>query len=133
MTERENINRGTNYLLIAASLVVIVWGIYQAQSFLVLMLVALFLSVISAPLVLWLKQKRIPSVLAVLIVLAGMVAILLMIGGLVGTSIASFSDSLPSYQNRIEEEVQALRSFLVSKDIAIKDNSLFEYVNPVQS
>ena len=130
MTERENINRGTNYLLIAASLVVIVWGIYQAQSFLVLMLVALFLSVISAPLVLWLKQKRIPSVLAVLIVLAGMVAILLMIGGLVGTSIASFSDSLPSYQNRIEEEVQALRSFLVSKGIAIKDNSLFEYVNP---
>ena len=63
MTNRENINRGTNLLLIAASLVVIVWGIYQAQSFLVLMLVALFLSVISAPLVLWLKQKHIPSVL----------------------------------------------------------------------
>ena len=53
-----------------------------------------------------------------------------MIGGLVGTSIASFSDSLPSYQNRIEEEVQALRAFLANKGIAIKDNSLFEYVNP---
>ena len=130
MTDQKNIHRGTSVLLIAASLVLIFWGIYQAQSFLVLILAALFLTVIGASPVLWLKQKRVPSVLAVLVVLAGMVTILLMIGGLVVTSLTSFSDSLPFYQNRIGEEVQALRTFLADKGITIKDNAVLDYVNP---
>jgi predicted PurR-regulated permease PerM len=127
---KNNITRqGTSLLVIVASLVIIVWGIVQAQSVLVLMLVALFLAVIGAPLVLWLKEKQIPSVLAVLAVLACMVAILLMIGGLVGTSLASFSESIPSYQQRIQEEVQALRGFLANKGFTIKDNAVLDYIN----
>jgi len=130
MSQKNNTQRGTSFLVVAASLVIIVWGIVQAQSVLVLMLVALFLAVIGAPLVLWLKEKRIPSVLAVLVVLSCMVTILLMIGGLVGTSLAHFSDSMPFYQRRIQEEVQALRGFLANKGFTIKDNAVLEYVNP---
>ena len=130
MTGQKNIQRGTSFLFTAAALVIIVWGIYQAQSFLVLMLVALFLAVIGAPPVYWLKQKHVPSVFAVLVVLAGMITILLMIGGLVGSSLARFSDSLPFYQSRIGEEIQALKAFLANKGFAIKDNSVLEYVNP---
>jgi len=130
MNEKNNTQRRTSFLVVAASLVIIVWGIVQAQSILVLMLVALFLAVIGAPLVLWLKEKRIPSVLAVLVVLTCMVTILLMIGGLVGTSLAHFSDSMPFYQRRIQEEVQALRGFLANKGFTIKDNTVLEYANP---
>jgi predicted PurR-regulated permease PerM len=130
MNEKNNTQRRTSFLVVAASLVIIVWGIVQAQSVLVLMLVALFLAVIGAPLVLWLKEKRIPSVLAVLIVLTCMVTILLMIGGLVATSLAHFSGSMPFYQQRIQEEVQALRGFLANKGFTIKDNALLEYANP---
>jgi AI-2 transport protein TqsA len=130
MHDQENVQRGTSFLIVMASLVIIMWGINQAQSLLVLLLVALFLAVIGAPPVLWLKQKRIPSVLAVLVVLAGMIIILLLIGGLVGTSLASFSDSLPFYQRRIEEEVLALRTFLASKGITITDTALLGYINP---
>jgi AI-2 transport protein TqsA len=129
MNKMNNTQRGTNLLVVAASLVIIVWGIVQAQTILVLMLVALFLAVIGAPPVLWLKEKRIPSVLAVLAVLACMIIILLMIGGLVGTSLASFSDSLPFYQQRIQEQVQVLREFLANKGFTIRDNALLEYVN----
>ncbi len=130
MTEQSTLQRGTSFLVVAASLVIIVWGIYQAQSFLVLMLVALFLAVIGAPPVLWLKEKRVPSILAVLVVLTSMIVILLMIGGIVGTSLSSFSSSLPIYQKRIEDDVLALREFLVRKGISITDNSVLEYINP---
>jgi AI-2 transport protein TqsA len=130
MIDQNNNQRRIGFLFTTAALVVIIWGIYQAQSFLVLILVALFLSIIGAPPVLWLKQKRVPSVLAVIIVLAAMIIVLLMIGGIVGTSLANFSDSLPYYQNRIGEEVQSLKTFLANKGIAIKDNSVLEYVNP---
>jgi AI-2 transport protein TqsA len=129
MKNQKNSQHGTSLLVVTASLVIIVWGIIQAQSVLVLMLVALFLAVIGAPMVLWLKEKRIPSVLAVLAVLACMIVILLMIGGLVGTSLANFSDSLPFYQQRIQEEVQTMKEFLASKGITIKENAVLEYFN----
>jgi AI-2 transport protein TqsA len=129
MIHQKNTQNRISIPVLAASLVIIVWGIVQAQSVLVLMLVALFLSIIGAPPVLWLKQKRVPSVLAVLAVLACMVFILLMIGGVVGTSLANFSESMPFYQQRIQEEVQALKAFLAAKGFTIKDNAVFEYVN----
>jgi predicted PurR-regulated permease PerM len=119
-----------NYLFIIASIVIITWSIYQAQAFFVQMLVALFLSVIGAPPVLWLKKKRVPSTLAVLIVLASMIIMLLLIGGVVGTSIANFSSSLPNYQSRIDEEVQAIMNFMESKGAKISDTSLLQYVDP---
>ena len=130
MIDQKNIHRGKSFLFTTASIVIIGWGIYQAQSFLVLMLLALFLAVLGAQPVLWLKQKRVPSILAVLIVLAGMVTILVMIGGIVGTSFANFSSSIPFYQNRIGEEVQALKVFLAKKGFAITDNAILGYVNP---
>jgi AI-2 transport protein TqsA len=130
MAKQSPPHRRTSILVVAASLVVIIYGVYQAQSIIVLFLVALFLAVIGAPLVLWLKQRRVPSALAVLLVLASMIALLVLIGGLVGTSLASFSDSLPFYQKRIEEQVLALREFLASKGITITGNVLLDYVNP---
>jgi predicted PurR-regulated permease PerM len=58
-----------------------------------------------------------------------MIAILLMIGGLVGSSLAHFSGSMPFYQQRIQEEVQTLREFLANKGFTINDNTVLEYVN----
>jgi predicted PurR-regulated permease PerM len=130
MDDQEHVHRRTSFLVITASIVIIVWGIYQAQSVIVLVLVALFLAVLGTPPLLWLKQKRIPSVLAVLVVLAGIIVILLMIGGLVGASVASFSNNLPFYQKRIEEDVLALRTFLATKGVSITDTTLLGYINP---
>ncbi|MBN1399162.1 MAG: AI-2E family transporter [Bacteroidetes bacterium] len=130
MEKKNAAQDGTNLLVIIASLVIIVWGIIQAQSVLVLLLAALFLAVIGAPPVLWLKEKRIPNFLAVAVVLACLIAILIIAGGLIGTSLASFSDSVPFYQQRIQEEIQALRLFLAEKGFEISDNALIEYVNP---
>jgi predicted PurR-regulated permease PerM len=120
---------GMSFFVITASLIIIIYGIIQAQSILVLMLVALFLAVLGAPVVLWLKERRIPTVLAVLAVLACMVIALLMIGGVIATSLASFSNSLPFYQQRIQEEIHTARDFFASKGIVIKDNAILEYFN----
>jgi AI-2 transport protein TqsA len=120
---------GTSFFLVTASLIIIIYGIIQAQSILVLMLVALFLAVLGAPLVLWLKARHIPSVIAVLAVLACMVIALFMIGGVIATSLASFSNSLPFYQQRIQEEIHTVRDFIASKGIIIKDNAILEYFN----
>jgi AI-2 transport protein TqsA len=130
MTEQNNSQKGVRFLVIAAALVIIIGGINQAQSVLVPFLLAVFLAMLGTPSLLWLERKRIPSVVAVLLVMAGMITLLLIVGGLVGTSLSSFVDALPSYQLRIQEQVSALKALLARKGIRVTDKMLFEYVNP---
>jgi len=66
----------------------------------------------------------------VLIVLAGMIAILLTVGGLVATSLSGFSDSLPSYQQRIQEQAKSLAALLAQKGLPVTEKMLLEYLNP---
>ncbi len=130
MTVKSNPGSGTHALVIAAALVIIIWGINQAEPVLASFLLAAFLALIGMPPVLWLQRKRVPSLVAVLIVLAGMITILLMIGVVVGTSINSFSAALPSYQTRLREQVSALNAFLISHRIGGIDKILLGYVRP---
>ncbi len=117
-------------LIGAAALVIIIAGVNLAQSVVVLFLVSFFLALLGTPLVLWLKRKHIPSVFAVLIVMAGMVVILLLIGVQIGTSFSSFSDDLPLLQSRIREQVVGLIVMLKSKGIVVQESFFLDYVNP---
>ena len=129
-TEQGNFPGGTRLLFVAASLVIIIWGINQARSALVSSLVAIFLSVLGTPAVQWLEGKRLPHVLAVLLVLAGMIAVLLVGGGLVSTSLGGFSASLPSYQERIQEQATVIQALLAKKGVSVTDKQLLEFLDP---
>ena len=130
MTQKMHSHNGTRLLVIAAALVIIIKGINQAEPVLAALLVAVFLSIIGTPPVLWLERNRIPSVLAVLIVVAGMIMILLIIGVVVGTSINSFSAALPIYQTRLREKVSVINVFLTGYGIGGLDKVLLGYVKP---
>jgi AI-2 transport protein TqsA len=130
MTDQSHSSQGTQFLFVMAALVIIIWGFTLAQSVIVLFLVSVFLAVLGTPPVLWLRRKRVPSVLAALIVISGMVALLLIAGALVGASLGNFTGSLPAYQARLQEQVQSLKVFLASKGIGNMDKILTDYANP---
>jgi AI-2 transport protein TqsA len=130
MTEKISAHSGTRFLFMAAALVIIVWGINQAQSVLVSFLIAVFFAVIGTPPVLLLERKRIPSVVAVLLVVTGMITILLILGAIVGASINSFYTELPVYQTRLQEQVSAFHALLVANGIPGMDKVLLGYINP---
>jgi AI-2 transport protein TqsA len=116
--------------MITAALVIIIVGIKQAQPVLVSLLLALFLATLGTPPVLWLERRRIPTFVAVLLVVAGMIAILLILGTIVGASINSFYTGLPAYQALFQEQVSAFQSFLETKGIRGMEKILLEYINP---
>ncbi|MFH1195374.1 MAG: AI-2E family transporter [bacterium] len=130
MSEQSNLYRGTHILIGAAACVIIIAGINLAQSVVVLFLVSIFLALLGAPPVLWLKQKRVPSWFAVLIVMAVMIIILILIGAQIGTSISGFSNELPLLQSRIREQVSELTSLLTSKGFVVTEKFFLEYINP---
>ena len=130
MPKKPDVINGTRFLVIAAAIVIIIYGINSAQSVVALFLVSVFLALIGTPPVLWLGRKRIHSFAAVMIVMIGMITLLLLIGVVVGTSLNTFSNALPFYQKRLYEQVLALQPLLASKHIVVTDSVLLEYLNP---
>jgi AI-2 transport protein TqsA len=130
MAEKSDPLGGMRLLVMAAAFVVIIYGINQAQSVVALFLVSLFLTLIATPPVLWLERKHVHTFLSVMLVMAAMITLLVMIGGVVGASLSSFSDALPFYLRRLDEHVLALKVSLASKNIVITDKVLLDYLNP---
>lgn len=122
--------RVVRVLISVAAIVIIIAGINLAQSIVVLFLVSVFLASLGIPPLLWLKEKHIPSVLAVFIVMAVMILIILLIGAQIGTSFSSFLTELPSLQSRIREQVSELSALISSKDFVVKEKYFLEYINP---
>ena len=67
--------------VIIAAIIIIVAGIMASRAIIVPMLLALFISVISAQPIHWMVRKKIPQGIAIFIVLIGIFSILFAIGG----------------------------------------------------
>jgi AI-2 transport protein TqsA len=130
MNDQGSTYRGTRLLVAVAALVIIIYGINQAQSTVALFLLSVFLALIGTPLVLWLERIRLPRPVAVMIVMSGMIALMLVVGGVLGVSLSTFSDAMPVYQKRLHQELLALRATLAGSGITITEKTLFEYLNP---
>lgn len=130
MTGKNTYVRGIHILTGMAAIIIIIAGVNLAQSVVVLLLISIFLALIGTPTVLWLERKHIPSLASVAIVVTIMVIVLLMIGALVGTSLKSFSDALPLYQLRIQEQITELETMLTSKGVTGTDKIVLKSVNP---
>jgi AI-2 transport protein TqsA len=99
-------------LLIIAAFVVVVAGMSAAKAIIVPFLLAAFISVVSSPPLFWLKEKKVPTWIALLIVMFAILFCLLLIGALVASSATDFSDKLPLYEARLQEQTDAVLSWL---------------------
>jgi predicted PurR-regulated permease PerM len=130
MTEQNDLSRGTRILIIIGMFAIISISVKQAQATFEWLLFAVFLAILGTPQVLWLERKRIPHVVAVLLVVAGMAAVLVVMGVLVGTSLNSFYTDLPSYQALLDKRVSSLQAFLAANGITITDSLLVHQIDP---
>jgi len=104
--------KNTNALISAAAVVVIVYGMQAAKVLLVPFLLAVFLALIAVRPMLWLLQRRVPSVAAALLIVTAMMLVLAMVGRIVGTSIVDFTAALPTYQARLDTIMQGSLEFV---------------------
>jgi predicted PurR-regulated permease PerM len=125
-----NTAQGFRFLLIAASLVVVIAGLRAAAPIALPFALSLLLAILSLPLLLWLQHKRVPTALAVLLtVLASIVclgAIVLIVGG----SVKSFTQEAPKYADRLQQMNAALLAWLQSKGIEVSPEIARGVINP---
>ena len=130
MSARSVLARVRNPLWSAAALCIVVAGMKEAQSVLLPIMVAVMMAIICSPAVRWLEQRRIPNALAVLAVVGLIMALLAGLGALVGGSVSSFREAIPTYHEKLSAMIQGLFAWLQAKGVNVETDRLLEVVEP---
>ena len=91
--------------------VVVIAALYLGQHILVPITLSVLLSFVLAPLVRTLRHIHVPKVLAVLLAVAVALALILMVGALIGTQVADLAGHASSYQATIETKLHNIQDF----------------------
>ena len=122
---------GARYLLMGASLVIVVAGLREGASILLPFALALFLAVMSMPLMFWLQLRRVPASLAIVLtmfVIGAVFGALVMLGT---QAVADFQDQLPGYQARLISLYASWVSALSARvGIPLEQYLTFDLIDP---
>ena len=122
--------RPSQIMLTLAAFVVVVAGMKSATVILVPFLLSLFIAIISTAPMFWLQRKGVPSGVALLIVVIGIVAVITLMAALIGQSVSSFSRDLPMYQEKIKAQTMALLGWLNQHGMDTKSLALERTFDP---
>ena len=100
--DRTEQHPGARFLFILACLVVVVYGLKFAAPVLLPSSLALFLAVLSLPIMLWLQHYRVPAVLAIGITALVVVGVFGLLGLLASQSFSDLQVQLPRYRVRLD-------------------------------
>lgn len=129
MAQERHDGRMAYTLVSLAALIVIVAGIAAAQSIIVHLMIALFLSVISYGIYSRLERWGVPSVLAMILVILLIPGLIVSLVLLVVTTIDQFSSTLMQYQDRFSTWQADLKTWLRGLGIPFEDRMLDQYLN----
>ena len=130
MSVTVNSTSGIRVLLVLASLVIIIAGLKAASAIVVPMLVALFLAMLATPPMLWLREKRCPTGVALGLILIFLIGIMAIVGSLIGASINELSGSLPAYEQKLKLSLEVIMTYLRDLGIDLPATGVAEWVDP---
>ncbi len=110
-------------ILVCAAIVIILAGIRAAADIVIPCLLSVFIAILSGSVVTWLQRYHIPRILAIVIVVMVVMGSLTSIGVIAISSLQDFTEVLPGYQNRLEDQMalstEGLREFLERYGITV--------------
>ena len=112
---------------LAATVVVFV-GMRLAAPILNPILFALVLALLFSPIYAWLRRRRIPTPLALVIMLVGLTVLFLGIAGILGISIARFSADIASYTSKLNGQLDNIQS--LTKSLGVTKADLHKALSP---
>jgi predicted PurR-regulated permease PerM len=121
---------GLGFLYLAAAFIITIAGMRAASSILIPFFLSIFVAVMCAPPLYWLKRKGVPTPLAVLLVIAAILAIGFIIVLAIGTSLNDFSTSLPLYQERLNDKTQLFFEWLERSGISLSSPEAKKALDP---
>lgn len=124
------LRRGRNAFILAAAVVVVAFGLSAARPVVSVVLLAGFLAVTTAPLVLWLKRRRVPTLFAVFAGLAVDAAAIFAVGLVFAGAVTQLGARQELYQTRIAELFEGTAQWLQSYGIETSKELIPGLSNP---
>lgn len=121
--------RAPRALMTAAALVLVVAGLKAGAPILVRVALAGFIVVITRPAVAWLQRRRVPSSLAIVLVVLLVFGVGALFVSLAAQSLGEIRLAFPLYSSRVQSLEAALIAWLQSLNLAVPEAIHFDFVN----
>ena len=121
-------SRGARIILILASIVAIGAGLKLAAPLLVPVLVASFIAIVTAPIVMWFCDRGVPTLLAVLAGLLLDVAAGAALGIPLAGAVATFTERVPDYAAMLAGRMDEAQLWLAARGIYLE--SVYDFSEP---
>lgn len=121
---------GGRWLLLAAAFVVVVAGMRAAAPFLLPILLAAFLALLSFPVVRWLHRHHVRLWLAVLVTVLAELGVVVSLGFVISDALNEFAAAAPAYGEQMMEKARAGVEALKLRGVDISRWFEFDKVDP---
>lgn len=129
--DRAEQNPGAKFLFSLACVVVIVYGLRFARPILLPSALALFLAVLSLPIMVWLRNRRVPKYAAILIPVAINVAVVGLLITLASSSVSELQRQLPTYLNTLSQlQASWTEAIEARTDVIVSEYLTLEVIDP---
>jgi predicted PurR-regulated permease PerM len=129
MTDKRS-TRLRDIVVIIAGLIVIFTAVKYASDITVPFLLSLFIAVLAAAPVAWLKKKGLSPPIAIVAVLIVVVAVEILLGLMIGATVDSFTEAMPGYQERLNGLSQGAVTWLAGRGIDLKATGIMSVLDP---
>ena len=120
----------SKYLIVGASFTIVVSGLKIAAPIFVPFLLAIFISILVSPVLKLLKSKGLSNGIAILIIIALIGLVGLLIGSILGASVADFRQDLPEYSSKLSLISMQIQQGLANIGLVIDKDQWSESFNP---
>ena len=117
-------------LINLAAFVVVIAGIMSAKEIVVPFLLASFLAIICAPPVFWLRTRKVPTIVSILLLVVLIILVETVLATLVASSMAEFSRDIPQYQEHLRAMFKDLIAWLVSHGVELTEKIFMDQFDP---
>ncbi len=129
--ENNNLTSSKNSIALnIAAFIIIIAGVMYAESLIAQLLMALFISIICTQPIAWLQKKKVPQGLAITIVFILIIAVFVGFGELIGSSLSSFSEDAPKYEQNLREMGAAIYQFADNNGVKISTDEMTKLFDP---
>jgi predicted PurR-regulated permease PerM len=129
--DRTEQNPGAKLLFSLACVVVIVYGLRFAAPILLPSALALFLAVLSLPVMVWLRNRRVPKSAAILIPVGINVAVVGLLITLASSSVSELQRQLPTYLNTLTQlQTSWTESIEARTDLVVGEYLTLDLIDP---
>lgn len=115
-----------------AAVVIIIAGLISAKAIVIPILLAIFITILTSPLLIWLQDKGLNSALALIGVLILLIIIMSLLGWLISTSLNDFASNLPLYEEKLRATLGSVLIFAHDKGFEFSEAPIREMINPAK-